>query len=274
MRSSLTHHKPVRAAFTLIELLVVIAIIAILAAILFPVFARARENARRSSCQSNLKQIGLAVMQYTQDYDEKYPTRGGDTGIAAGDMGWRQKLQPYAKSVQLFVCPSNTAGSSSTPAEPAIAGVAPAIQPSYLANERVFGQADNGNWNKATSIAAVNSPATRIGVAEGNVTAGWRGQGVLGGTNHGGPYFVDDGFAGHLNTANYLYLDGHVKSLRPMATMTPVNQWGRFSDNSGDTTACPDVSYPGPTGLEKMINCETPSPNALTQLGDLEKKYQ
>ncbi len=65
-----------RFAFTLIELLVVIAIIAILAAILFPVFARARENARRSSCQSNLKQIGLGVMQYIQDYDEKYPFTG------------------------------------------------------------------------------------------------------------------------------------------------------------------------------------------------------
>jgi len=62
-----------KSAFTLIELLVVIAIISILAAILFPVFGRARENARRASCMSNLKQIGLAIMQYTQDYDEKYP---------------------------------------------------------------------------------------------------------------------------------------------------------------------------------------------------------
>lgn len=62
-----------RRGFTLIELLVVIAIIALLAAILFPVFARARENARRASCQSNLKQIGLSVVQYTQDYDETFP---------------------------------------------------------------------------------------------------------------------------------------------------------------------------------------------------------
>ena len=90
-------------AFTLIELLVVIAIIAILAAILFPVFARARENARRSSCLSNLKQIGLGVMQYTQDYDEKYPCRY----MASETFSWRRNIFPYVKSTQVFACPSN-----------------------------------------------------------------------------------------------------------------------------------------------------------------------
>ena len=90
-----------RSAFTLIELLVVIAIIAILAAILFPVFARARENARRSSCQSNLKQIALGMVQYTQDYDEKYLIQ--DTGNL---LHFGYILQPYVKSRQIFVCPS------------------------------------------------------------------------------------------------------------------------------------------------------------------------
>jgi prepilin-type N-terminal cleavage/methylation domain-containing protein/prepilin-type processing-associated H-X9-DG protein len=92
--------------FTLIELLVVIAIIAILASILFPVFARARENARRSSCSSNLKQIGLGVLQYTQDYDERFPIYYS-TG-AAPNVGWADTLQPYLKSLQIYQCPSES----------------------------------------------------------------------------------------------------------------------------------------------------------------------
>lgn len=95
--------------FTLIELLVVIAIIAILAAILFPAFARARENARRTSCLSNMKQIGLGVTQYLQDYDEKYPFNN-QVGVPAYsttiEANWIAQTQPYIKSWQLFRCPS------------------------------------------------------------------------------------------------------------------------------------------------------------------------
>lgn len=94
-----------RSGFTLLELLVVIAIIALLAAILFPVFARARENARRSSCQSNVKQIGLGLLQYTQDYDERYVPNSSGTG--AEQKSWYDLLQPYIKSEQILICPSS-----------------------------------------------------------------------------------------------------------------------------------------------------------------------
>ena len=112
-----------RKGFTLIELLVVIAIIAILAAILFPVFARAREKARQSSCLSNLKQIGLAVLMYAQDYDDKLlfaeiytpePMRNryvrwyypNDESVTQTLLYWSDLIQPYAKNEQFCLCPS------------------------------------------------------------------------------------------------------------------------------------------------------------------------
>src|ERR1035437_10614589 len=91
-----------RRGFTLIELLVVIAIIAILASILFPVFARAREKARQASCSSNEKQIGLAILMYVTDNDETYPFV--DAGV--GTSTWRMSVLPYIRNRQLFQCPS------------------------------------------------------------------------------------------------------------------------------------------------------------------------
>jgi len=110
--------KKFHKGFTLIELLVVIAIIAILAAILFPVFARARENARRASCQSNLKQIGLGIMQYVQDYDERYPMyRGPASGSPIRPYGWADVIQPYVKSIQVLQCPSDSGAYTEDPGE-------------------------------------------------------------------------------------------------------------------------------------------------------------
>ena len=99
---------PMRRGFTLIELLVVIAIIAILAAILFPVFAKAREKARQTSCLANVKQFNLAVLSYAQDYDETLPMSTTLTSIGA--MTLADLVQPYCKNQQIIFCPSDRAG--------------------------------------------------------------------------------------------------------------------------------------------------------------------
>jgi len=98
-----------RKGFTLIELLVVIAIIAILAAILFPVFAQAREKAKQTACLSNNKQLGLALMMYVQDYDDTFPGRAATTHYPPWDHPWSywyRVIQPYIKNEQLLICPS------------------------------------------------------------------------------------------------------------------------------------------------------------------------
>jgi len=104
MKISEMYPKGRKRGFTLIELLVVIAIIALLAAILFPVFARAREAAKKASCQSNLHQIGLAIIQYVNDYDAQYPS-----GAGGSYANWTEQVAPYIKNLQVFYCPSDAA---------------------------------------------------------------------------------------------------------------------------------------------------------------------
>ena len=204
-----------RSAFTLIELLVVIAIIAILAAILFPVFARARENARRSSCQSNLKQIGLGVIQYTQDYDEKMVLRTANSGTTF--LSWRALIQPYIKSTQVFACPSNTENT-----KPTIDQGSQFIPISYLINGSsgtYMGGTPPTDINTSQSLAAIQSVSQVVLVGEGTFDYPEFPFQVS------GTGFAQYGFAGHLGTCNFLFVDGHVKALKPASTGTPINMW-------------------------------------------------
>lgn len=93
-----------RPGFTLIELLVVLGIIGVMSALLFPVFAQARNSARRAACQSNLRQVGLAIQQYVQDNDGKYPLAGAGSG--ASGYWWSDAIRPYLKNRQVLWCPS------------------------------------------------------------------------------------------------------------------------------------------------------------------------
>ena len=237
-------HKSGKSAFTLIELLVVIAIIAILAAILFPVFARARENARKTSCLSNLKQIGLGVLQYTQDYDEKFPMRqfggGGlpNDGIA---FSWRRQIFPYVKSTQLFQCPSNT--SNNQRADDSNAGVmtaanlpadAPVFFRSYAINgANTFGGTPPSEYNRAASLAELQSSAEIILVTENSQGRAFTGD--ITDAQWGEPDYV---FRGHLGTVNFLFCDGHAKALKPIGTASPKNLWSAQDDTAiTDATA-------------------------------------
>ena len=127
--------------FTLIELLVVIAIIAILAAILFPVFAKAREKARQISCASNMRQLGLGFIQYTQDNDEKYP---GCSTSATFPWGWAGEIYPYVKSTGVYRCPDDSSTGTT----------------SYAVNQALY-YPING-YSGHAAIAALNSPAVTV----------------------------------------------------------------------------------------------------------------
>lgn len=202
--------QPVRG-FTLIELLVVIAIIAILAAILFPAFARARENARRTSCLSNTKQLGLGALQYSQDYDERLPPAfNEDTG-----KYWSELIQPYVKSTQLFYCPSD-ANHSSANAFGAGANI------SYGWNFRWLTHAgidDRPYTFGGVSLAQIASSSETVMLGDSpNSNATWAISASSLYASYGPP-------ARHLEGSNVSFVDGHSKWFKSPGKLDAITLW-------------------------------------------------
>lgn len=213
---SMKNSIPLKRGFTLIELLVVIAIIALLAAILFPVFARARENARRTSCASNLKQIGIGIAQYTQDFDEKLPPIYWNPDAASSC--YSNLVLPYIKSEQIFNCPSTKLKWVPAVASRANCNVGYGMAYSGGSATPRLGWASN--WTTAIHLSSVNRPSEIIHLGDSPGLNGiWRVR-LGGGGSQEAAYSPDDR---HLETANFLFADGHVKALKAGAVLGAAN---------------------------------------------------
>ncbi len=212
-------HKSLKSGFTLVELLVVIAIISILAAILFPVFARARENARRSSCASNLKQLALGLMMYAQDNDGGLPAYSKN-----GNATWAKLYEPtidYVKSAQMYRCPS----------APTYAQPSSHIYGAQYGFSWANGSATNwagvkANYAGTSFIDVVPDPVRTCLLGDGWADFGSTAPGQ--GAHQFRPTTATwNGLRpdAHLEGANYAFVDGHVKWLK-METVSEAIRTG------------------------------------------------
>jgi prepilin-type N-terminal cleavage/methylation domain-containing protein/prepilin-type processing-associated H-X9-DG protein len=226
-----------RRGFTLIELLVVIAIIAILAAILFPVFQKVRENARRTSCLSNEKQLALGLTLYTQDYDEFFPPTATYAADGVTVILWPDMINSYVNNKQIRLCPSDSTDKNN----------------SYGLSELTFVDETDAypQTIPTTSLAAFQTPSATVMLGElgvGTVGVGYQGDlttPVVDAYKLTAPDVdLNDQYdarpsARHLGQTNVAFMDGHVKSMRLeqfYVGQTPPDKW--FCTDPDDTANC------------------------------------
>ncbi len=228
-----------KRGFTLIELLVVIAIIAILAAILFPVFARARDRARMASCSSNMRQIGLAAMMYVQDYDEIFPVHYFYWEPSNSDiryLGYYDAISPYTMNEQIYICPSGRVEVDSRraglPNPEGFYGRRYWTSYGCVVHHSHIAHWGRGMWaggfggGGGLNLADLVRPAEKILIAEmrSHVAGNPAGMGF---TEDGAPLEMrDDGRVGnmmyrHNRMMNAAYADGHVKTIPQVTTPEP-----------------------------------------------------
>jgi prepilin-type N-terminal cleavage/methylation domain-containing protein/prepilin-type processing-associated H-X9-DG protein len=232
-----------RRGFTLIELLVVIAIIAILAALLFPVFANARENARQAYCANNLHQIGTTLFLYTQDWDEDFPPLSARI-IRLWDAYSLHTLARYLPDPgkNVWICPSDqTMDSDSIQTNLTMSSPYGYYYSSYGWSNQFFNAygADSRNYFPR-SVASVKRPTSSIMLFENSNAGGFPNDASLIIKNSTGVYRDYAMGTWHRGKGNYLFADGHVKLLSLRQTMTPEVLWDNLSEWCQE---CPDLPY-------------------------------
>ena len=207
-----------RGAFTLIELLVVIAIIAILAAILFPVFAKARGRAASTACLSNMKQIGIGLYTYLQDYDDSYPVlrRTVPSGVPVA-YTWREQLAPYVKSKDVFACPAN-------PWAKKVMAEGGTVPVSYALNGSLFGSRDRDiNKFRVVTMREIKEPSNSIFVAESRHDSAEVGIWLIGQYMY--PAQKQGFFSHHSGRMNFVMCDTSARSMKLAQTIVPDDYW-------------------------------------------------
>jgi prepilin-type N-terminal cleavage/methylation domain-containing protein/prepilin-type processing-associated H-X9-DG protein len=223
LRATLNQPKN-RSAFTLIELLVVIAIIAILAAILFPVFAQAREKGRQAACMNNERQIGTALQIYSDQWDATLPAY---RHMSNEGLYFREQLQPLIKTTAVWVCPSDPCPAGVYNIRDAN-GKMVKEKRSYIPNAQIVGSNDGNNPSNdhgAVSLSDIKDPSQIIAITEKRSgVQDWHmdfPQDAL--PPYGGEHALEK--QRHNGGTNHIFADGHVKWLKFSQTMSPVIMW-------------------------------------------------